>query len=795
MDNQNINELDQNNLKQELFRYISFWPFFLISVIILLTSAYLYIRYATFYYKSTAKIEIIDKAQDSEMSLPTAMTIFNRSMINVANEIGVLSSYNLHEITVKESKFNIKYFTKGIVKTTQDHFSDWLKDYELDFLIDTNEISNSINYEIILDDSLIIHKLNDEGEISEEYTFPAYDTTLKTHDLPFNLIVDKDSNPYGSKKILSLQPVRNVATLMKNLVNVSETTNDSDQLLISLDFPNPKISNDYINTLINQFDNDGITDRQLVYKRTIEFVDSRFSFLSSELESIELRKQNFKKQNNFSDIRSDADINVTQKISYDSEIFSKKSQLDLANLLKEGLLKSDQFDLMPINIGINNSELNLLINDYNKIISERERLLYSLGSENPAITNNEKKLNNLKSNVFITLDNYISSLSLALNNLESKENEYDLVFSSIPENEKILRSIERELEVKESLFLLLLQKREEASINFAVIKPSIKIIDKAMSDNIPVSPDVKLTYLSALFLGFFIPFLVIYIWFALDTKIHTKDQLLKRINGVPVIGEIPHIKDKESINKIFSSESRDPISESIRMVTANLNFLLFDKTNESKNDRNNIILVTSSIKGEGKTVVSTNLSSILSSKYDKILLVGADLRNPQIHKYLNLEKSVSGLSDYIYSDNVSWRDNIIKNKNLDIILSGTIPPNPTELLASKKFENFIKEVKELYDYVVIDSAPCLLVSDTFEISKYVGTTLYVVRSNYSDKNLCQFISECKAEKKLSNIGLILNAVGNSRAYGYQYGYQYGYKYGYKYSYNYGYQYGYSADND
>ena len=204
--------------------------------------------------------------------------------------------------------------------------------------------------------------------------------------------------------------------------------------------------------------------------------------------------------------------------------------------------------------------------------------------------------------------------------------------------------------------------------------------------------------------------------------------------------------------------------------------------------------MTSSIKGEGKTLVSVNTASVLSHRSNKVLLIGADLRNPQIHKFINLDKEKKGLSDYIYLDGEKWEDLLIKHDNFDIILSGTIPPNPTELLGSEKFKNFIDNVKNIYDYVVIDSAPCLLVSDTFQISKFVDLSLYVIRSNFSELKLCDYISELKESDKLKNICIVLNGVGNSATYGYRYGYQYGYVYNYKYGYNYGYGYGYGEDS-
>ena len=228
------------------------------------------------------------------------------------------------------------------------------------------------------------------------------------------------------------------------------------------------------------------------------------------------------------------------------------------------------------------------------------------------------------------------------------------------------------------------------------------------------------------------------------------------------------------------------------MIVANLNFMLFNSDSKLKNNR---ILVTSSIKGEGKTLVSINFASSLSAKYPKVILLGCDLRNPQLHKFLGLEKSKKGISDIIYRNDLNWKDLIIKNNKLDILLSGTIPPNPTELLSSDKFKSFIDDISKIYDYIVIDSAPCLLVSDTFEISKLVDNSIYLVRANHTSKDVIPFINETFQQKKLSNINVVFNSVGNSSVYGYKYGYQYGYKYGYKYGYNYGYGYGYGDDGE
>ena len=791
MENKSNKYIEDNssNIREEIERYLIFWPYFLISFIIMIMASYTYLRYANYMFESVAKIQIIDKGQDSEMALPTAMTIFNRSMVNLENEIGVLSSFSLHKRVVEELSSNIKYYTVGNIKTSQDHQYDWFDDYVLNFKIDTdnNNIFKSYLISIIDNNLTIVDDIN-----GKEISFNGLSTTNINHSLPFDLIINQDRIE-DCKKILNIYPVKSVINSFVRNVNIFATAKTSDQLYIKLMHRNRKISDEYLNVLMDEFDKDGIVDRQLSYQRTMDFVDSRSIFLLKELDQIENKKKEFKEKNNLTDIRADASLNATQKYNYNSELFKSESQKNLAFLLKESLLENN-FKLIPVNIGIDNLDINRIINEYNIVIKERDRYLTSAGPNNPFIKRIDKQLNDYYKSIIQSIQNYEASLEVTIESLKSKENEFSNLYQNIPENEKILRSIERELEIKESLFLLLLQKREEAAINFAVVDPSIKIIDNAISNNSPVSPNSSLIYIVSILIAFGIPISILYLWFLFDTRIHTRTQLLKLVNNrLPIIGEVPHIHDKELVNKIVETNSRFPIAESIRMIIANLNFILFDKTSSDKS-RNNLILVTSSVKGEGKTVISTNIAAILKSKFNKVLLVGADLRNPQIHKFIGVKKEIKGLSDYIYTDTDDWSKYLIKHNELDIILSGTIPPNPTELLSSRKFENFLNEASKKYDYIVIDSAPCLLVSDTFEISKHVDTTVYVVRSNFSQQKLSDFINECTERERLSNICLVLNSVGASTAYGYKYGYQYGYKYGYKYGYNYGYGYGYSDDN-
>lgn len=788
-ENEFKSEKQRTLLKSQLFRYLSFWPFFLIVLFFLVSVSFIFLRYTDYYFLATSKIEIIDKAQDSEMALPTAMTVFNRSMINLENEIGVLSSFSIHSRVVSNLKSNILLQTIGNIKSSTNHPDDWFENYELDFKINPENISQHESFIIDVNNNLTIKHMRN-GNVINSYDFNSYSTKNISHDLPFELqIFDIDQVNQLNKKQITFKPFESVVKSYIAKVMISKSSRDSDQLILSLEHTNQRIAIDYLNNLMSEFDSDGVKDRQLEYKRTMDFVDSRSVFLESELEQVEKAKQQFKERNNFSNIETTSNFNLDQRITYDTEIFNVRNQIELLSLLQSINEGEDDFSSFPVNIGVNDNIINNLINEYNLLIKNRNRFLQSAGPNNTLIKNLDIEINKSKENIINSIISTKQSLNLSLQNLESKENEYLSAFNSVPENEKILRSIQREIEVKEALFLLLLQKREEAAINFAVVKPSIKIIDQARGPSKPISPRNSYVYATAIILGILIPYSIITIWFLLDTKIHTRDSL-KAILGdhIPILGEIPfhsEVIDQEFLKN--NDDSRNTVKESTRMIISNMQFTNIDQKN------NKCFLVTSSIKGEGKTIMSVTMSKLLSDKLKKVILLGADLRNPQIHKYTEFDKSKKGLSDYIYNKGSDYKSYLINYDNLDIFLSGTIPPNPTELLSSEKFKNLILQLKKDYDYVVIDSAPCLLVADTFEIASVADKTIYVVRANHTEIKVGDFIKENFELNKFNNLNIVFNGVGNSGSYGYRYGYQYGYRYGYKYGYNYGYGYGYNED--
>jgi capsular exopolysaccharide synthesis family protein len=335
----------------------------------------------------------------------------------------------------------------------------------------------------------------------------------------------------------------------------------------------------------------------------------------------------------------------------------------------------------------------------------------------------------------------------------------------------------------------LLQKREEAEVSFAVTEPTIKVIEYALSDQTPISPKKQIIFLGALLIGILIPFGSIYIILLFNTKIQLKQDVDELNVGASVIGELPLINEDDS--KLFQNpKDRNTLAESFRILTSNVNYMLPQNT-ESTDGK--VILSTSSIKGEGKSFVALNMSLALSSLDKKVLLIGADLRNPQLHKYLGVEKTAEGLTSYLHNTDFDWKKAILNNfehlPKHHTLLTGLIPPNATQLLSNGNFEKMILEAKKDYDYIVIDTAPTLLVTDTLIISDTADAVIYVCRSNYTEKEIFNYPKELIRDGKIKNVGIVINAVGaNSR-------YDYGYSYKYGYSYNYGYGYGYGSTNE
>ncbi len=759
-------------LKREATKYFRYWIWFVIAVAVCLIAGHLYLRYTPRVYKSTAKIQILNKSKGLE--LPSAAFVFSRSSINLENETEILKSYRIIEEVVQNLDLTMEYFEKGNVLTSEiDGFP-----FMVIKTIDNNDILYTQSFTIkVKEDAFDVFK----GNSDTPTVIPNFNSYLIKHDLPFELkmLNQKTLNESkGKTYILKFIEVKNATNKLKNGLTLSTLGKSSDLLQLEYKSESKPKSERVLNELVSVFNEDGKRDRQEVSRRTINFIDDRFASLAKELDSIEVEKKDFKQSNNLISIQSDAALGIEQRTESENLVFQVENQLLLSDMLKQSLeVKDANSELLPANIGLENANVNGLVDQYNALIFERDNLSVSGGSNNPQVRILNEKIKDIQDNIDSSLKAYKEQLNASKKQFEARNRMFSAQVSAIPGKEKIMRSIERQQNIKESLYLFLLQKREEAAINLAITEPSIKVVEYALSSSVPVSTDPKNVYIMAIFAGLLVPFAVIYMIMLLDTKVKSKHDIEQKVANVPVLAELPTIRDKDLVFR--DPTDRTIQAEAFRILSSNVNFIL----NSNSQDKGKVIYCTSTIKGEGKTYVGINLSLALASINKKVLLIGADLRNPQIHNYTDHSKDDLGLSNYLHDENFDWRNALIKGfekySNHDTLLSGSIPPNPTQLLTNGRFEQLLDSAKQEYDYIIIDTAPTILVTDTMLISQYADATIYLVRAGYTEKSLLDFSKNLNDMGRLKNMAYVINGVGVSKSYGYTYNYGYSYGYGAK----------------
>jgi len=756
-------------IKGIVTKYLRYWPWFLIAVLLSLFSGYLFMRYATVNYRSAAKIKIIDESKRTDIASEEVANIWGISTINLDNEIEVLKSYRLLNQVVEELNLDVSYYYVGFFKTSEK----WNAPFVVKKFVTEEEQPNPMSYEVELN----INGFDISDDDGNNYQVGFKSKNNSAAGLPFsielleNVVLSKYEDV--TYKVV-LNPRKKAVQQLANRLQIQPTNKKSDILALWTTGESIERSEAILNTVIAKFNEDAISDVQAISKRTLDFIDERFIYLSGELDSIELGKAGFKRDQNLAYIEEDATSILKKKSEAETEAFSLETQISLSQSLKRSVARQADYGLLPADIGLDNTSINSLVKNYNELARERTKLLSSVQESHPSIKSLNTQLSKGKENILKTVDVSQRQLRISLNQLNEQKDLASEMFSRLPENEKMLRGIERQQSIKEKLFLLLLQKREEAAINNAVTAPSVKIVDYAVTPSEPISPKKVIVYPLALLLGLFIPFTILFLRFSLDTKVQERSDVERLNSTIPIMAEIPFLEKEDSFK---DAGARSLLAESFRILSTNISFHL---PKDDYSDAGKVIYIASAIKGEGKTTVALNLSLAYASLNKKVLLVGADLRNPQLHAYFGIDKNTAGLSDFLFAPEVNWENCIHrgygKNPNHNVCFSGTLPTNPPELLAGRNFKKFIERAKKEFDYVIVDTAPTILVTDTLLISEYADLSLFVVRLGFTDKRLIEFSKDLKKTKKLTNVAYVLNDVGLDRTKEYNYGYGYGYSF-------------------
>ena len=749
-------------------QYISHWKWFVLGALVSLSVAYLYLRYTIPQYRSSTTILMKDEKKgglSSELAAFSDMGL-GGGKNNIDNEMEILKSRTLIESTVRKMNLNISFIVEGQILST-DLFKN--SPILVDFTGKKSDFyTKGSAYEFVaLSSSMFkLEDISGEQNILQQKKMYRYGEPIATKygSLVINkslttttVYSEKDSEPI---KIL-ISPIENVAESFRGRLNVSPLSKTSDIVELSLTDPVLERAEFFLDNLVQNYNTEAIADKNFISENTSKFIANRLALITDELDGVEQSVENFKSSNQLTDIETEAQLFIEGSSEYDKKGIETDIQLNIISSMIDFMKNSKPSDLLPSNIV--SGEATDLISSYNQLVLDRNRLMKSATEVNPTVVKMDQQLSSLKATVSGSLSRMQSNLKIQKRDLNSQEGLLNSKIGRIPVQERQFKVIARQQKVKEELYLYLLQKREETAILLAATEPNARVVDAAKGSDVPVAPNKKIIYLGALLLGLLVPFGIIYLMDLLDTKIKSRMDLEGK-TLIPFIGDVP---TSDSPSEIIKSESRTSTAEALRIIRTNLEFMI-SKVPEGQAKT---FFVTSTFPKEGKTFVSANLAATFALSGKKVLLIGMDIRNPRLDAYLTLPDR--GVTNYLSSKNLVLEDLIIKQDGFEdfhVLPAGVIPPNPAELLMNKKVDTLFETVKKQYDYIIVDTAPTSLVTDTLLIAKHADCFIYVARANFLEKRMLSIANTLYKENKLPNMCLLLNDTDSTKGYGYGYGY-------------------------
>lgn len=749
------------NLKEELFKYVAHWRWFVLSILIALLLAFLYLKVTPKSYSVATKILIKDEESNdlaNQLSAFSEMSMLGGSKNNIENEVEILKSRTLIYNTLDSLDLNIQYIDESKTVSKELYKNAPVK------VNWTNEAADE-TVEIVLS--------NFEGN-----SFSVEVNDEKLANSSFGKFINSEFGSFTVNKLKSLGKISELKVVVfprlqqaesyQKILNVAPSSKTSSIIDVSMVDKTPEKAADFLNTLVHNYNLGGIKDKRFISENTSNFISDRLTLIATELGDVESQVEGYKNSNNLSDIESEVKMYLENLSSFEKSVLENETKINVVNDLVRHIGRTKYDDLVPGGLLMDDHGSESIISEINQLILEKQKLSVSTTAENPNYIKLEDQIRALKSNLQASLRRNLSSLQIVKNDYKRQENDMQSKLSQVPRQEREFRIIDRQQKVKEALYLFLLQKREETNITLAATDMNAKVIDKAISTTKPVAPKSLIILLAAMILGVVVPFIIIYIRNLLDTKIKTRFDITDNTT-IPFLGDVP---TSESSSELMEISSRTSAAEAIRIVRTNLDFILSDK----EEDECKTIFLTSTVSGEGKTFVSANLAATFSLSGKKVLLIGFDLRNPKLYEYLKVNPL--GITNYMTTNNKGIEEFIIPvegYENFDVLSSGSIPPNPTEILMNKKIKELFDDLKSKYDYIIVDTAPVSLVTDTLLIAKYADATIYVVRANKIDKEMLRIPNDLYRDKKLNKLTMVLNDSDVTKGYGYGYGYGYGAK--------------------
>jgi len=669
-------------------------------------------------------------------------------------------------------QLNVTYFGEGNIKKI-DAYKNAPFQIQLISIADNLKPGQIIEFNVAMKDNKV-------NLISDNKTITAFwGDTVKTEYASF--IINRTQQPFKENVGYGMDIIsyKDEYARLAPLFSIAVTNEDVTTIDLSVTSSVPAKGEDMLNKLIDVYIRSNIDENNRIADSTIVFIDNRLVVVQKELNDVEGQIETFKTANNLADMSEQSRLLVNTDVDLQKEISENEVQLQVTHMLQEYLKdENNNKRVMPTTVTVQDPAFVSTLDRYNALQLQRENSLTTLKEGNPIMKSIDQQLGVLRADMLNSLNSFQKTLILKQNELDLKTCQTKGFIKQVPQQEKTYLEYSRQQDIKQQLYLYLLQKKEETAISrFNNIAP-IRILDRATADSLPVSPNKMVILTSAILLAFFVPTGIIFGRDYLNNRVQTQEDVAK-FTSAPIVAHISQSKHPEKI--VVDAQSRSVIAEQFRSLRSNLQFMM--------GARGKVIMITSSMSNEGKSFISLNLSSVLAISGKKVLLLEFDLRKPKASKYLGLDNSV-GFSNYVISDELKLKD-IIKpsgiHDNWFILNSGSIPPNPAELLMSERVGELMQEARQQFDFVIIDTPPIGLVADAQTLASFTDAVLYIVRQKNTFKYQLQLIEDLRLNKKMKNIGVVMNDVKRRSSYGYGYGYRYGYGYGYDYSFGYGYK--------
>ena len=780
------------------------WKWFVLSLIICLGAAHIYLRYATPIYQAAAKL-LIKEEQNGRRgnSIQNSANLGIISNSNgIDNEMEILKSRTLAQQAVYDLKLYTTYRHEGRIK---DHLIYGEQEVNVDMDYEHLKKLNAPmsfkitregrNYHVVgsyfvpIDDNSY-----NPGPVTVDKVITALPATLGTR---VGMVKFTQNGNYmlrdgESLKVTMIAPEIAAGKYVGSLsVSPSTKATSIAQLVITDEIPQRAI--DYLKQLAIVYNRQANEDKNQIAVRTEQFINQRLEKINAELGNTEGQLENYKKRNNMVQLSMNASTAFSNADSYAQKLNEANTQVALLDELTKYMNEpSNRHQPIPSNVGLNDASATSLINKYNEIALQRNQLLHSASESSPTVTPLTSQLDDLQASIKRAMSQARAGLNIQRNSIASQQGKYQGQISNTPEQERILTQIGRQQEVKSGLYLMLLQKREENSISLAATADKGKLIDNPVFAG-KVTPKDSIILMIAFGLGLAIPALILFLLAFFRYKIEGHDDVAK-LTKLPIIADVAIASDRAKTKAdIVVHENKNNLMEEIfRSLRTNLQFLM--------KEHDKVILMTSTTSGEGKTFIASNVAISFALLGKKVVLVGLDIRKPRLAELFEIDDHHHGITNLLIKDNITWDDvnkqivNSGVNSNLDLLMAGPVPPNPGELVTRKSLEETMDILKEHYDYIIIDTAPVGLVTDTLSLGRIANATVYVCRADYTLKSSFGLINGLAYEKKMPNMSIVLNGVDLSKKkYGYYYGYgKYG-KYGKYASYGaYGKQYGYGS---